>query len=337
MKNRRKRRMLRRRFLVLIAVLCLLCCSCDRVSGVPDTPEDGSTGGFVREDYHFLVLGQDRSGKLSDVIMLVSLNTVENAAAVVQIPRDTYANYTDRAYKKLNGAKAYLGIQEFRSFLETSLGIRIDRHVLLDLDVFSEIVDAIGGVPMTLPEDLKYDDPAQGLHIFLKKGFQQLNGDLAEQFVRYRSGYLQADLGRMDAQKLFLAAFINTVKENMTLPVAVQLIQTLYGKVQTDLTFTECCTLASVLLSADLSDVTLMTLAGEAIRTEAGTWYYVLSHDAAEHAMREFFGGDDFDPDGVFIDRNSMAMTRIYEKQSNCKIYHVDEIRENGLPIPMNP
>lgn len=345
MKRRRKRRLWRIRFLALLSVLCLVLCSCQPSSadgevspGADDfSAVSGEDGRLLRENYHFLVLGEDRSGKLTDVMMLVSLDTSSRSAAVIQIPRDTYANYTERSYKKLNGAGARLGIDGFRSFLERNMGIRIDRHVILDLKVFSEIVDAVGGVDMDLPSDMTYDDPAQSLHIELKQGRQHLDGALAEQFVRFRSGYLEADLGRMDAQKLFLAAFMDTVKAQMSLPVAVRIIRALYGEVETDLTFLECCALASVLLTADLSGVTLTTLAGEAVRTQAGTWYYVLSRRAAEETLSELFGGSGFDPDRVFTNPDSAAIRRIYEKEYKPQYYRADEIRRDGLQIERKP
>lgn len=351
MKRRRKRRLLRIRALALLTTIALgVCalCACEPVRSIVPSQDrsavasdegrfavlqDGMDISVRRDEYHFLVLGEDRSGKLTDVILLVALNTKRRSAAVIQIPRDTYARYTDRDYKKLNGAYARLGIYDLRAFLEKGLGIRIDRHLILDLDAFSEIVDAVGGVDIDLPADLTYEDPAQGLHIFLEQGHQHLNGDTAEQFVRYRSGYVEADLGRMDAQKLFLAAFVDTVKQKMSLPVAVQLIRSLYGEVETDLTLAECCVLAPVLLSAELSDVVLTTLPGQAVRTSGGTWYYVLSRDPAAETLADLFGGANFDQERSFTDLQRREIQEIYETAVDRRTYRADEIRRNGLPI----
>ena len=65
----------------------------------------GANGGYR----NFLLLGRDRASGLTDVIMLASINTDERSVTVVQIPRDTYARYTDGSYKKLNGAMSSLG------------------------------------------------------------------------------------------------------------------------------------------------------------------------------------------------------------------------------------
>ena len=51
-----------------------------------------------------LVMGRDRAAGLTDSMMVVTLNETTMQASILQIPRDTYANYTDRDYKKINGA-----------------------------------------------------------------------------------------------------------------------------------------------------------------------------------------------------------------------------------------
>ena len=76
---------------------------------------------------NFLVLGKDEASGLYDVIMLVSYNATKNEIGVVQIPRDTYAEFTESSYKKLNGAVAALGGErELCEFLSNALSVKID-------------------------------------------------------------------------------------------------------------------------------------------------------------------------------------------------------------------
>ena len=56
-----------------------------------------------------LLLGCDRTSGLTDSILLISIDEGARQVGILQIPRDTYAEYTERDYKKLNGAKAALG------------------------------------------------------------------------------------------------------------------------------------------------------------------------------------------------------------------------------------
>lgn len=343
MKNRRKRKLRRWRMLALLSLVGLLCCSavagllssCADLYAHGHSDEEPIATAGAKQDMTVLVLGNDRSGKLTDVIMLVHLDRSDLSVRLVQIPRDTYAVYSDRNYKKLNGACAVLGEEGLCEFLERSLGVEIDHYLSVGLDAFAEIVDAIGGVNICLPEDYVYDDPEQNLHIRLSAGEQLLNGEQAEQFVRYRSGYLQADLGRMDAQKMFLSCLIENVKTKITLPSAVKIIRSLYGKVKTDIPMTECFMLMSDLLKVNLGNVTMLTLAGEAVQNESGSWYYVLNRSAASEEIGQYLHGSDFDPNGVFTDASSSAIHGVYHRgELRKKIYAADELQKNGIRIP---
>lgn len=97
--------------------------------------------------------------------------------------------------------------------LEDGLGIPVDFWAIVDLDGFSGIVDAVGGVEMDLTYDMDYEDPDQDLYIHLKKGVQTLNGDQAEQFVRFRYGYAQGDIGRVDGSESFYECVVQTAEE----------------------------------------------------------------------------------------------------------------------------
>ena len=158
------------------------------------------------EPFCLLLLGKDKASGLTDVMMVVSLDPNTNNLSVMQIPRDTYADYGSKNHKKLNSAVAVLGSEEkLCDFLSDSLGISIDGYLSLELDAFRKSVDAVGGVEMYVPKRLYYNDPAQNLYIDIPKGQQLLDGKKAEMVVRYRDGYADGDIGRLDMQKRFLA------------------------------------------------------------------------------------------------------------------------------------
>ena len=92
-------------------------------------------------------------------------------------------------------------------------GINVENYVAVDTSGFKELVDTIGGVTFNVPMDMKYDSYSQGLHIDLKAGEQKLDGDKAEQLVRFRhnndgttypASYGLEDEGRMKTQQAFL-------------------------------------------------------------------------------------------------------------------------------------
>lgn len=292
-------------FLLLFSVLTLL------FSYAAISAEGEST----READHitrFLILGCDRSTRLTDSILLVSLNETEKRAQILQIPRDTYAEYTEGSYKKLNGAMSALGESGVKDFLSEALGVHIDYFLILKLDAFRALVDAIGGVELNIPHDMEYDDPDQDLHISLKAGDVHLDGERAEQFVRYRSGYVNADLGRLDAQKLFLRAF---AKQCRSLD-AMQLLHVtglLLTGVQTDIGLPAAIRTVRTLMECDVEDIPMATLAGQAIRGKSGAWYYVLNRDGSLRMLRQYLASrGEFDTHGVFDREKDPDFHRIY-------------------------
>ncbi len=257
-----------------------------------------------KEDvYNFLVLGVDRAANLSDVIMVVSYDIAEQDIHVLSLPRDTYIN-VGSSYHKLNayfsasynrsasrGAERYRdAIEAMASFIENGLCIRLDRYICMDTAGFREIIDAIGGVDMEVPFDMDYEDPEQDLYIHLKAGYQHLDGEKAEQFVRYRSGYLEGDIGRISAQRLFLTALANQVKTKLDLSSAVSIAKTALQYVTTDLSVAEIGYFAKNAFSVDLAKMTFTTLpGGGVINPDTGASYYVMYAENVRKIVNEQF------------------------------------------------
>ena len=270
-----------------------------------------------REYFRMLVAGSDATTGLCDVLMLVSIDLSAHEVFVLQIPRDTYAEYTEKSYRKLNGARASLGgMEAFAEFLSGALGVSIDRTLHLSPAAFRTIIDELGGEEIELPRDLDYDDPAQNLSIHLKAGPQTLGGVEAEQFVRYRADYAQGDLDRIDAQKLFLSALFEKVSQMGVLRASALALR-LRGEVDTDIDVGDVLPLAKELFSISPERVHFVTAPGEAMTaSQSGASYYVLSAPAMNELLSTYFGGEDggFDPEGVFLNEKYSAFGKIYGK-----------------------
>jgi LCP family protein required for cell wall assembly len=248
--------------------------------------------------------------------MLVSLDRERNEAWILQLPRDTYAAYTDRSYKKLNGAPQTLGsMEQTNRFLSEALGVEIDRYVRLSPDVLRDAVDAVGGVEIELDRTMYYNDPEQGLSIYLKKGKQTLDGEQAEQLVRYRWGYARGDLDRMDVQKRFLSSFLRKVRDELTIPTAIRLASTLWGEVETDLRLSELTGLIGEAMALKETSVFLVTAPGTEATAKSGASYYALSAPAMQELLCEHFGAeaDAFDRERVFLNDRNSEFQKIYE------------------------
>lgn len=308
-----------------------------------------STEKYVRKEgvYNFLFVGYDKAAGLTDVNMLAQFDTNTGAINIIQMPRDTYARYNEKegSYRKVNGALNYFGreLEDFASFLEKNLCIKIDYYGSIDLVAFKNIVDIIGGVELYVPHDMKYHDPAQDLYIDLKEGYQTLDGDKAEQFVRFRSGWINADIGRTDAQKLFMTAFMKKFIDSISVSMLTQVGAQVLKYADTNLTLNEFVYFATKVLSLDLDKLTMMTLPGSAVREykTKGTWYYVLSRSAMLSAVNQYLNvysreipDSIFDPDRIFTNPNVDYMLEIYNTDSDSDIYVGNEVDEDGIYIP---
>ena len=294
-----------------------------------------------KDVYNFLVLGVDRAANLSDVIMVISYDISKQTIDVLSLPRDTYIN-VGSTYHKLNayfaasynrsasrGTERYRdAIQSMASFIENSLCIRLDRYICMDTAGFREIIDAIGGVDMDVPFDMHYEDPDQQLYIHLDAGFQHLDGAKAEQFVRFRSGYLEGDIGRISAQRLFLTALANQVKSSLDLSSAVSIAKTTLAYVTTDLTVAEIGYFAKNAFSVDMDNVTFTTLpGGAAFNPDTGASYYVMYAENVRKIVNEHFNVYDRDISREVFLANSKKFTN---EASYISSVFMTEIKNNG-------
>ena len=286
--------------------------------------------------YNVLLVGTDREVGLADVMMLARLDLAGKRAVIMQIPRDTYAEYTDGSYKKLNGAYSSLGAVGMCEFLSEALGISVDRYIVTGLDTVRSVVDAIGGVDVNVPCDMKYRDSSQELYIDLKAGVQHLDGEGAEQFLRFRSGYIEGDIDRMDAQKIFIAATAQKIRDKFSLPMAYRLLAAADG-IETNFSASELLNIAIETSGIDINNVVLFTVPGAEARASSGASYYSISGVSAAKILKDRFGaqGDGFDKNGAFLNEKNAAFRNIYNSSVDHRTYTLDGIAQNGIEIDL--
>ena len=268
------------------------------------------TDGASEEPIRVLVLGCDRAAGLTDSILVASIREKSGEVQILQLPRDTYAEYTERDYKKLNGAYGTLGLSGVKRFLSDALGVRLDYAIALDLDCVSELVDAVGGVDVEVTQTMHYHDPYQNLTIDLEPGMHRLDGARAEHFLRFRSGYVNADLGRMDAQKRFIRAFVARCGE-LNGASLMQIFWKLFPHIETDLPVHKAIGLVRAIDQCDANAIEMATAPGQAVQGSSGAWYYSLNRAGMIRAIRQYllldsYSDADFDPNGVF-DRSDLS------------------------------
>lgn len=157
-------------------------------------------------------------GKRTDSMMI--LHTGDNGSTLISLPRDSnveipsfVGSESGKKYPgtgrqvKLNAAYAEDGPELLVRTVEHNTGLHIDHYVEIGFAGFANIVDAVGGVEMDIPQDIK--DTKSGAD--LKKGKQTLNGEEALAFVRTRYALAGSDLDRTKNQQKFLSALANQV------------------------------------------------------------------------------------------------------------------------------
>lgn len=199
--------------------------------------EQGSGTKELKKITTFAIFGTDEEGYRTDVVMLLFFNKDSKKINVISIPRDTMVTIPEAMYQsileKRSGVHQTIKVNEIPAYvekdkrneasvkiIENMLGYDIDYYINVNLEGFKSIVDLVGPVEVDIPFDMVYSDPLQDLYINLKAGLQPINGAQAEELIRYRKGYADGDLGRIDMQHEFMKAFLDkllTVNNKMNI------------------------------------------------------------------------------------------------------------------------
>lgn len=179
---------------------------------------------FGREDVTLLVLGTDedrapggrtveREAARSDMIMVARLHFGKKKITGITIPRDTLARVPGHGTSRVNAFHAYGGPDLAKEAVESLIGVKIDRVIVVNYRVFRDMVDLVGGVDIDVEKRMRYEDERGDLHIDFQPGFQHMDGRTAESYVRYRR---DSDFSRQERQRNFLVAFKQQAQKSWT-------------------------------------------------------------------------------------------------------------------------
>ncbi len=241
-----------------------------------------------------LLLGLDMGDYRSDSIMLVSLDNRNKTAALLSIPRDTVVMYNGNA-DKINHLVGYSGsymntIQAVKSIT----GLNIHYYAIINFAGFENIIDILGGVEIDVPFNMYYNDLDNNQVYSLQKGLQKLNGHDAVGFMRYRSGYATADLGRVEAQRTLISELIKQKLNIGNILKAPQLFEEMQKFVKTNYSLGDVAAQAMTLKDLKVDEIQSFTLPGEpkeAYIRSVGINVSVYQHwpNATEKLIDEYF------------------------------------------------
>jgi polyisoprenyl-teichoic acid--peptidoglycan teichoic acid transferase len=188
--------------------------------------------------YLFLPLGSQRVVLLgsdaradevsrSDTIVIASAG-----GGLLAVPRDTLVEVPGIGQDKVNAAFANGGPELAVDTLENFTGLPIENYVVLNFGGVEEIVNALGGITLNVEETIETEQDDE--YFFIPAGVQELTGDEALAYVRYRGGPT-ADIGRVGRQLRFLGALGREISSPEKLPRLPATLRAVRRNVETNM------------------------------------------------------------------------------------------------------
>ncbi|MGL5439292.1 MAG: LCP family protein [Filifactoraceae bacterium] len=236
---------------------------------------------------------EDAKPSRTDTMMILSMDPNTKSAFILSLPRDSRVKIRGMEnYDKLNHAHAYGGVDLALKTVKDLTQIPIHHYVRVDYNALFKTVDDLGGVEVDVPIDMNYDDPwaTPPLSIHLKKGIQTLNGEKAMEFLRFRKGYVDQDLGRINAQQQFLESLIRKVLSPASITKIPQYIETMYMYVDTDMSQKEILSLAKDGIRINPDNIEKETIPGNPEMIN-GVSFYVIDKESMGAQLEYLLSG----------------------------------------------
>lgn len=226
----------------------------------------------------------------TDTIMVVSYNMDNKITDIISLPRDTYfpRDADDSPeFKKINAIYSEEGIEGLTLRVQDLLGIPIEKYVVIDYEAVIACVDLMGGVEVNVPFHMEYTDPYDDppLYIDIPEGMQLLNGEQSLKFLRFRKGYDNQDLGRIEAQQQFIKSALKKAL-GLQLP---SLIKEAYSHIETNIHASDLLNLTADLAGFSTDNINMNTLPGMETPLE-GLSFYIPDEDSITNLVYSLYG-----------------------------------------------
>ena len=295
------------------------------------------------EPIFVLVLGisEDITSKLTDTIILAGYNPETQKAFMVSIPRDTFVGTNEAnasGWDKIN-ALYQKDISKTIKAVEERTGVNIDKYVIVRNTMLPAMVNAIGDVEFDVPIDMDYDDPTQDLHIHLKAGVQMINGDKAEQLLRFRhnnngtsypSSWGDNDYGRMRTQREFIKAVAQKLISLDNVTNIKGIAEAVFSNLETNMSIGDLIGYIPYAIDFNVDDIRMEQLPGSGAMLNKLS-FYKASHTRSKKLMDElinYLGLDAKETKKYYTGKikQTIAATPEAEKQDACEHKYKTEI-----------
>lgn len=230
---------------------------------------------------------------LSDVMLLLKFDPETKKIIMLSIPRDTRTQIEGYGVKKINAANVDGGPALTARTVSNLLGgAGIDRYIRINVLGVAKLIDALGGVTVYVPKNMKYQDDSQHLYINLKAGKQHLNGDQALQLLRFRHDEL-GDIGRIQRQQMVIRALMDQTLNPATVTQLPKVLDVVKDHIDTNLTVEELVALMGFGVRTNRSNMQMLMLPGRfSEKGEFDASYWLPNKDGIAKLMAQHFGLD---------------------------------------------
>lgn len=351
MKKKKKKLKVIRKILFLIIIVLIICIG---IFGYKSHVNGGGMQGLLAtlvgndketleelEPIQFLLLGvsTDLGGKITDTIMVATYNPKNQTASLLSIPRDTYTgkdHSQGRPNEKIN-ALYTKGIDKIREKVNELTGLNLKYYMVVDNEALIKLVDVIGGVEFDVPTNMNYHDDTQGLSIELSKGVQVLDGDHAEQLLRFRKNddgtgypaeYGSDDIGRMKTQRNFIMATAKQTLQAKNIFKIKDIIDIIYEYVDTNISISNIKAYVPYAINFNVENLKSAVLTGTSVGpTQSGNlyapyWFILTNKTEAQKVLEDLYSeNEDEETEKNFDTSNSGQVINIpTDETSRIKI-----------------
>lgn len=291
---------------------------------------------FGPRKQNILLLGVDSNGAdtdlwvgtRTDTIVILNVDPKSKSFNAISIPRDSKVYLPkNMGIQKINAAHAIGGIDMTIKTIEDTLGIKIDRYIMVHDDAVKKIVEALGGIDIYVEKDMHYNDYSGNLHINLTKGQHHLDADEVIGYLRFRHDAM-GDIGRTQRQQWFLRGLLQDLQKPQTVAKIPQILSVVKEYVKTDMSLYEMSQYAALAKHFNIDNIEIATLPG-APNKKGYTSYWILDPEKTQEVVNRLIYRE-----RVKSDKTQFAASVMYSNDRATEGKElIEELEANNIKV----
>lgn len=266
---------------------------------------------YDQDVINLLLIGADKREKeagigRSDSTMIGTIDLKNRTLKLTTLMRDMYIEIPGHGYNKFNAAYAYGGPKLTYETLANTFDIKLDGYIVVDMKIFRDVVDKIGGVEMNLTEQeatymqTAYKTSKHG-EVDVKAGMNTLTGYQALAYSRIRQD-ITGDFGRTDRQRKIIMSIYNKIM-SLSIGDLTDLVFDSLAQITTDLDEAHIRSLLTSVVKMGKVEIEQHRIPLEETydtgRAEGGMWVIYPDYDVNRAALQYFLFGIGEKPEGT--------------------------------------